>query len=236
MDCKPVALTMHEGITSDLKLCTEPVSPCSDRLLSSRALGDVLGVSKRRVNFWTQHGIIPAIHRSTGALYVVEDVKAALSAHGWRGNQKERRLAEDGSGFRACCTCGVVYPEQQYAPSSRRHGVWCCNECRRPSKRASDARRKLAKLSTQVQQVDLRIVAERDGWRCHICGGQVTRKNWSLDHVIPVSRGGPHTYANVALAHRSCNSSKGNRIRNAHVVKVLPDCARPRVMEGAALR
>jgi 5-methylcytosine-specific restriction endonuclease McrA len=53
------------------------------------------------------------------------------------------------------------------------------------------------------------FVAARDNWRCHICGGRVTRKNWSLDHLIPVSQGGPHSLANVSLAHRRCNSKRG---------------------------
>lgn len=74
---------------------------------------------------------------------------------------------------------------------------------------AKKIRRKRAQQGTQIEPVNRDIVAERDGWRCGICGGKVTRKNWSLDHVIPLSQGGPHTYANVVLAHRRCNSSRG---------------------------
>lgn len=41
---------------------------------------------------------------------------------------------------------------------------------------------------------------------CHICGedGADTR-----DHVIPISRGGTNSPANLKPAHRGCNSSKG---------------------------
>ena len=48
-----------------------------------------------------------------------------------------------------------------------------------------------------------------------ICGKQVTktRSNTdrapSIDHLIPVSDGGAHTWDNVALAHRTCNSTRG---------------------------
>jgi 5-methylcytosine-specific restriction endonuclease McrA len=52
-------------------------------------------------------------------------------------------------------------------------------------------------------------LAQRDSWRCHICGLQVTRSDWSEDHLIPLSKGGPHTFTNVALAHRVCNSKRG---------------------------
>ena len=67
----------------------------------------------------------------------------------------------------------------------------------------------MQKRDTQVALVDTRIVAERDGWRCALCRGKVIRENWSLDHVVPLSKGGAHTYANVVLAHRSCNSRRG---------------------------
>ena len=53
------------------------------------------------------------------------------------------------------------------------------------------------------------VIAERDRWTCHICHKRVTRKNWSLDHLNPLSKGGSHTPENVALAHRRCNSKRG---------------------------
>lgn len=67
----------------------------------------------------------------------------------------------------------------------------------------------MQKQDTKVEQIDTAVVAERDGWRCAICAGTVTRATWSLDHMIPLSKGGPHTYENVVLAHRSCNSRRG---------------------------
>ena len=77
------------------------------------------------------------------------------------------------------------------------------------ARKALKIRRKRAQKGTQVVPVNREIVAERDRWRCGICGGKVTMATWSLDHVIPLSKGGPHTYENVVLAHRSCNSKRG---------------------------
>ena len=51
----------------------------------------------------------------------------------------------------------------------------------------------------------------RDGYICHICGGFVLPEELHIDHVIPLSRGGPHTRDNAAVAHRHCNLSKGGR-------------------------
>jgi 5-methylcytosine-specific restriction endonuclease McrA len=36
----------------------------------------------------------------------------------------------------------------------------------------------------------------------------------SLDHVIPLSRGGGHTFDNVQCAHLICNIRKSNRHRD----------------------
>lgn len=61
-------------------------------------------------------------------------------------------------------------------------------------------------------------IADRDHWRCHICKTRVGKKiAWphvrsaSLDHVVPLSKGGAHDPSNVRLAHLGCNSAKGNR-------------------------
>lgn len=51
-------------------------------------------------------------------------------------------------------------------------------------------------------------IAKRDQWRCHICGKKVRPADLSIDHLIPIVAGGPHTRANVSLAHRRCNSKR----------------------------
>ena len=45
------------------------------------------------------------------------------------------------------------------------------------------------------------------GQSCCYCG---TTGKLSLEHIIPISRGGLHTLSNILWACRSCNSSKGN--------------------------
>ena len=64
-------------------------------------------------------------------------------------------------------------------------------------------------------------VLERYGTDCHICGKPIDLKapralrfkGWEhglhLDHVIPISKGGPDTIENVRPAHGLCNMSKG---------------------------
>jgi 5-methylcytosine-specific restriction endonuclease McrA len=181
--------------------------------LSSSELGAKLGVSKRHIQFWTAIGIIRTLDGEGNSRharrYELDDVRDALARHGWRGNQKAKRRAEAGTNNRACCRCDRSFPLSHYPPSAGRSGGWICSECKAPSKRADDVRRRRAKVGTQVVPVSTLVVAQRDGWRCAICGGEVTRANWSLDHVDPLSKGGAHTYENVVLAHSSCNSRRG---------------------------
>lgn len=53
-----------------------------------------------------------------------------------------------------------------------------------------------------------RAVFARDGNRCQYCGA--TAEN--LDHVVPRSKGGPHTWENVVAACRPCNTRKEDRL------------------------
>lgn len=52
------------------------------------------------------------------------------------------------------------------------------------------------------------VVLEMDDGICGICGEDVDPERFDIDHVIPLSKGGEHSYANVQVAHRSCNSRK----------------------------
>ncbi len=97
-------------------------------------------------------------------------------------------------------------------------------------RKALKIRRKRAERAAVVVPVNRELVAERDGWKCGICGDAVTRATWSLDHIVPLSKGGAHTYENVVIAHLSCNSSKGNRIVGHQVSAGLPVLVDHRLM------
>lgn len=63
--------------------------------------------------------------------------------------------------------------------------------------------------ATVFERVSLGELFERDGGRCHICKKKVAWEQKSMDHLVPLSQGGDHSWANVALAHISCNSRRG---------------------------
>ncbi len=47
--------------------------------------------------------------------------------------------------------------------------------------------------------------------KCSVCGKPMTWDDFSIDHISPYSKGGRTKLENAALAHRACNSKKGNR-------------------------
>lgn len=74
-------------------------------------------------------------------------------------------------------------------------------------------------MAVEYEQIDIAEVFARDDGNCWICALPVdfalaypNPLSRSLDHVIPLSKGGPHTMANVALAHLRCNISKKDRL------------------------
>lgn len=63
------------------------------------------------------------------------------------------------------------------------------------------------------ERIDLDEVYARDRMNgCCICKLPVPREQASLDHVVALANGGSHTLANVKLAHKRCNSKKGDRV------------------------
>lgn len=67
-----------------------------------------------------------------------------------------------------------------------------------------------------------RALFARDDARCQYCGGHAD----SLDHIVPRSRGGQHTWENVAAACRPCNLRKRDRTPAEAGMKLTrPPCA-----------
>jgi 5-methylcytosine-specific restriction endonuclease McrA len=79
--------------------------------------------------------------------------------------------------------------------------------------------RRARKFDAFVEHVDPQVVFGRDGWTCHICGELIDPElkfpdplSASLDHIIPLAKGGEHSYANCATSHLGCNMRKSARL------------------------
>lgn len=73
--------------------------------------------------------------------------------------------------------------------------------------------RRARKNEVFVEVIDPLVVFDRDGGICGICLKPVDRKSpWEVDHIVPISKGGAHSYANVQLSHRRCNRKKHAKV------------------------
>lgn len=69
-----------------------------------------------------------------------------------------------------------------------------------------------------------RAIFVRDEHRCQYCGARAD----SIDHVLPRSRGGAHTWENVAAACRPCNLGKRDRTPEEAGMLLAKPCRAPR--------
>lgn len=70
----------------------------------------------------------------------------------------------------------------------------------------------------------------RDAGRCQLCGrplkpdvpGVVGHDpdRMTMDHTIPVSKGGRHTYGNVRAACKGCNTEKGDQDPSEYITRI----------------
>lgn len=68
-----------------------------------------------------------------------------------------------------------------------------------------------SKVPKRRPKFSIQTIARRDGYRCQYTGEVLQRGDWSLDHVLPRSRGGMDCPENVVLASKSVNNRKGSK-------------------------
>ena len=113
--------------------------------------------------------------------------------------------------YRECKWCGKVF-------RSERGNSFCSTECRRKSENRSHDRR-LKRNGKMDYSINLHKLYKRDKGICKLCGKPVfyvddiqSDEYPSIDHIIPISKGGLHQWDNVQLAHRGCNTEKGDEL------------------------
>jgi endogenous inhibitor of DNA gyrase (YacG/DUF329 family) len=113
-----------------------------------------------------------------------------------------------------CAWCGTAFIKK-----CRTRQRFCSFKC---YTKASTGRKHLRKRHLRCGEVvSLPDIYARDKGICQLCHKRVKRglpplhaMAATLDHIVPIDpkrTRGQHTRANVQLAHRACNSAKGNR-------------------------
>ena len=138
-----------------------------------------------------------------------------------------------------CSVCGKHFSRAEFMESKGLKLIptnpkYCSKECSRkamnmakkntPSGRTGNYYVRARKYGCEyVAGITLKKLIKRDGLRCAICGEMCDPddRSWSeysgptypsIDHIIPMSKGGGHTWDNVQVAHIICNSEKGDKV------------------------
>ena len=90
----------------------------------------------------------------------------------------------------------------------KRRDYWENVEERRAYFRAYASDRRAKIRAVFIEAIDPYVVYLEDLGVCGICGGDVDINYFDVDHIVPIARGGEHSYRNVQIAHPTCNKRK----------------------------
>jgi 5-methylcytosine-specific restriction endonuclease McrA len=73
-------------------------------------------------------------------------------------------------------------------------------------------RRRVRKKGGKITLDEWTTIKQQQGFRCYWCKQKFEDKELTMDHVIPLNKGGLHDEGNIVAACRSCNLSKHAQI------------------------
>jgi 5-methylcytosine-specific restriction endonuclease McrA len=128
----------------------------------------------------------------------------------WHSSGRVRRVWMAGR----CMACEV-----SFVAGSNRGDRYCSSECARRHRKEVERRRHRAAITgVPRDRYTLSEIAVRDGFRCGLCKRRVRMdlivphpRAPTVDHIVPLSKGGSDLRTNLQLAHFICNSRKSDR-------------------------
>ena len=150
--------------------------------------------------------------------------KAGEKAKAERTSQREKRFwnrSFSQMSFKQCKKCGKLF----YSTQKK---YFCSEQCLKAVEYSKSKDKRLIKIKVAYKDyITLNELYKRNKGICYICGRRCNYSDCrtnesgafiagesypSIDHIIPLSKGGLHSWENVGLAHRGCNTLKGNKI------------------------
>lgn len=133
-----------------------------------------------------------------------------------RKQKRKEELAQ--MEVRFCKKCGSFF----YPKSTNQ--IFCSKACEKyTNHQINDIKRKRLEEEQKIDDISLDAVFKKYNGICYLCGCKCDYHDVryvngvpkalgnypSREHVIPLSKGGLHSWDNIRLAHIRCNSSKG---------------------------
>lgn len=135
--------------------------------------------------------------------------------------QQSGRARHNSTSLEVKCKACELFFSPLYGHSLASFCSVCAIEQATLNKRIAKMVRRARKYGAMYEPVNPINVFARDRWTCRLCGlktpvelrGRPLPNAPELDHIIPLSKGGEHSYRNTQCACRACNISKGSEIR-----------------------
>ena len=143
--------------------------------------------------------------------YYQDHKEEASAAHRkWRESHKEERKAYLRQWHKDHKEEQVKYRHQWYAEHREEQAEYRrqYNQDNPEVARKHNNLRRARMMNVTIEPIDEQKIYGLYGHVCIYCG---SKNNLVLDHVVPLSKGGPHSEDNLVIACGSCNCSKGTK-------------------------
>jgi 5-methylcytosine-specific restriction endonuclease McrA len=182
---------------------------CKDRLQTERKRPDPLQLECRicGAHYETQ--------RKRSATCGLETCQSENVRRNMRKRDQLIREASPPTKVRTCGWCkGEIVIPRSYTGNRLYHPA-----CKARARRVTDRRKNTNRRGVSGQRIGVDQIGDRDNWVCQLCGQPVDSslsgrcaEGPTVDHILPISKGGLDNLENLQLAHRECNARKGNRV------------------------
>lgn len=121
-----------------------------------------------------------------------------------------------------CDECNDVFN------STNKEQRFCSYKCKTRNRNKLNELERRKYYAEGDKTITLSKLIDKENNICYICLGECDSKDYikddkgtiicgnnypSVEHVIPLSKGGKHEWGNVKLAHRGCNIKKSNKLQ-----------------------
>lgn len=200
---------------------------------TASAKGTARGWCQKHYTSWARHGDPLAASAVVVKICSIDECGKPASGRGWcdkhytrwarYGDPMFRLRGEVRDGRKICPRCRADTLLDDLAgtycrPCAALYSAEYAASCPESDWRRT-ARRRARLHQVTHEDFDRQEIFERDNWVCQICSIPVDRElpyrkpnSPSLDHIVPVARGGAHTRANAQTACLRCNMRKGARV------------------------
>ena len=229
--CKDIEIRLRKGLPVNPntepyhKTCVICGKPFDTRRDSAKTCSSECSRKRRQKHDWssapTQRD--PRICVACGAIFMPRlEKQITCSKRCWREFHRSEKPTKPAPNpvEHTCENCGATFLSD---PTHARK--YCSKMCANANKRKGKDKR--IPSDRRIDNINLKKLFKRDGGKCYLCGGDCNWSDWrtarsgakypgdtypTIDHILPVSKGGCDSWDNVRLAHWICNLQKSDAI------------------------